>query len=207
MERASSWSNGAGRRIRTSKLDLVGVPQGPARPLVALSLEDITRLPRVPNRKRYVSLGKLDRMTQRLHLNRPSRIYGGDFWFQANRKAIDHLLDDPSIPSLIRSYRSRENPKNRSFKLHCVASRNCESPKTTSDTRIRKKRVAPSKVARGVGYAKDPCIRRAFRRKFRRTALRKRSSTRRYSDSQLNLKSAVSYLENRSDTYNAAQLP
>ncbi len=55
-----------------------------------------------PIRKRYVSLGKLDRMIQQLHLNRPSRIYGGDFWFQANRKAIDHLLDDPSIPGLIR---------------------------------------------------------------------------------------------------------
>lgn len=39
----------------------------------------------------------------------PSRIYGGDFWFQANQNAIDRLLRDPSVPRLVQYYRKRLN--------------------------------------------------------------------------------------------------
>lgn len=48
-------------------------------------------------------------MTRWFQFNRPSRIYGGDFWFQANHKAIDRLLDDSSLGRLVRYYREREN--------------------------------------------------------------------------------------------------
>ena len=54
-------------------------------------------------------------MTRWFQFNRPSRIYGGKFWFQANHKAIDRLLDDPSVPRLVRYYRAREIPEESFF--------------------------------------------------------------------------------------------
>ena len=47
--------------------------------------------------------------------NSPSRIYGGAFWFQANSKAIDRLLDDPSVPRLVRYYWERQIPEESLF--------------------------------------------------------------------------------------------
>jgi hypothetical protein len=47
--------------------------------------------------------------------NRPSRIYGGVFWFQANHKAIDRLLDDRSVRRLVRYYRGRLIPEESLF--------------------------------------------------------------------------------------------
>jgi hypothetical protein len=44
-----------------------------------------------------------------IQFNRPSRIYGGDFWFQANRKTLGRLLDDPGMQGLVRYYRKRSN--------------------------------------------------------------------------------------------------
>ena len=68
-----------------------------------------------PFRKKYVSLGDLDRMIRWFHFNRPSRIYGGDFWVQANHKTLDRLLDHPSMPKLVRYYRAREVPEESIF--------------------------------------------------------------------------------------------
>ena len=83
-------------------------------------------------------------------------------------------------------------PKNPSFRLHCVTSRNYESPKVTSATRIGQTRVAPIRS----GSKCRMCERflhpaRTSPGSSVRTALRKRSSTKRYSGSQLNLKSAM----------------
>jgi hypothetical protein len=64
-----------------------------------------------------------------LQFNRPRRIYGGKFWFQANHKTIDRLLDDPSVPSLTRYYAGREIPEESFF--HSVL---CSQP----DLRISK---------------------------------------------------------------------
>jgi hypothetical protein len=47
--------------------------------------------------------------------DRPTRIYGGDFWFHANAKAIDRLLDEPSMKRLVRYYRSRPIPDESLF--------------------------------------------------------------------------------------------
>jgi hypothetical protein len=54
-------------------------------------------------------------MIRWFQLNRPSRIFGGAFWFQANRKAIDRLLDDPFLPMLVRYYRKRKVPEESIF--------------------------------------------------------------------------------------------
>jgi hypothetical protein len=70
-----------------------------------------------PFQRKYVSIRnhKIDCMTRWFQFNRPSRIYGGDFWFEANHKAIDRLLDDPSMARLVRYYRPRENPDESLF--------------------------------------------------------------------------------------------
>ena len=57
----------------------------------------------------------IDCMTRWFQFNRPSRIYGGDFWFHANYKAINRLLDDPSMKRLVRYYRTRPNPEESLF--------------------------------------------------------------------------------------------
>lgn len=54
------------------------------------------------------------RLTRLFQFNRPSRIFGGDFAFQANHKAIDCLLD-PSVQKLVRYYRGREAPDESLF--------------------------------------------------------------------------------------------
>jgi hypothetical protein len=70
-----------------------------------------------PFRREYVSIRnhRLDCMMRWFQCNRPSRIYGGDFWFQANQKAIGRLLDDPWLPRLIRYYRRRAVPEESLF--------------------------------------------------------------------------------------------
>jgi core-2/I-Branching enzyme len=69
------------------------------------------------SRRRFVPIRnhRIDCMTRWFQFNRPSRIYGGDFWFHANRKAIDRLLDDPSMKRLVRYYRTRELPEESLF--------------------------------------------------------------------------------------------
>src|SRR5207245_3325575 len=47
--------------------------------------------------------------------NRPSRVYGGCVWFQGNHKAIDRLLDDPSVQRHVRYYRERHIPEESLF--------------------------------------------------------------------------------------------
>ncbi len=41
--------------------------------------------------------------------DRPARIFGGDFWFQINRKAMRRLVDDPSTGRIERYFHSRMN--------------------------------------------------------------------------------------------------
>jgi hypothetical protein len=64
----------------------------------------------VPIRNRCI-----ERALRRFQLNRPSRIYAGDFWFHGNQKAIDRLLDNPLMRKLVRYYRSREFPEESIF--------------------------------------------------------------------------------------------
>ena len=61
-----------------------------------------------PFQKKYIFLRHPD-ILRRLQSNRPARIYGGDFWFQANRKAVERLLNGPSLPSVMQYYRGRRN--------------------------------------------------------------------------------------------------
>jgi len=57
---------------------------------------------------------RIDCMTRWFQFNRPSRIYGGAFWFHANQKAIDRLLA-PSMQKLVRYYRTRPFPDESIF--------------------------------------------------------------------------------------------
>jgi Core-2/I-Branching enzyme len=61
-----------------------------------------------PLQKKYVFL-RNPSILRWIQSDRPGRIYGGDFWFQANQRAIDRLLNDPSLLSLVRYYRGRPN--------------------------------------------------------------------------------------------------
>lgn len=54
-------------------------------------------------------------MSRWLQFNRPPRIYGGAFWLQANRKAMDRLLDHPSAPGMIRYFTPRWIPEESFF--------------------------------------------------------------------------------------------
>ena len=67
-----------------------------------------------PFQKHYVSILN-PTINQWLQPNRPIRIHGGAFWFQANHKAVDSLLDNPSLNSLIDYYRSRRIPEESLF--------------------------------------------------------------------------------------------
>jgi hypothetical protein len=69
--------------------------------------------PPAPGLGQYVSLEMhwIDLMLRWLQVTRPPRIYGGDFWFHANQKAVDRLLDDRAMQKLVRYYRTRENPE------------------------------------------------------------------------------------------------
>ena len=60
-----------------------------------------------PFRRKYVLI-RDPNIIRRIQRDRPARIYGGDFWFQANQKAIDRLLD-PSVQKLVQYYRGRPN--------------------------------------------------------------------------------------------------
>jgi Core-2/I-Branching enzyme len=68
-------------------------------------------------RSEFVPVGErgVDRILHWFNFGRPSRIYGGDFWFHANAEAIGHLLDDPSMIQLVRYYRKRPNPDESIF--------------------------------------------------------------------------------------------
>ncbi len=69
-----------------------------------------------PFRKKFLSVRnqRMERMTRWFQFNRPSRIFGGDFWFQANQKAIDRLLE-PAMQKLVRYYRGRHVPDESIF--------------------------------------------------------------------------------------------
>jgi hypothetical protein len=56
----------------------------------------------------------IERLQPRLTVYRPPRIYAGDFWFQANQKAIDRLLD-PSLETLVRYYERKQIPDESIF--------------------------------------------------------------------------------------------
>ncbi|HZP33831.1 MAG TPA: beta-1,6-N-acetylglucosaminyltransferase [Candidatus Acidoferrales bacterium] len=61
-----------------------------------------------PLQKKYVFL-RSPSVLRRLQPERPQHIYGGDFWFQANRKAIERLLNSLFLPELIRYFEHRWN--------------------------------------------------------------------------------------------------
>ena len=61
-----------------------------------------------PLQKKYVFL-RHPSILRWLKRDPPTRIYGGDFWFQANQRAIDRLLNDPSLPGLVSYYNRRRN--------------------------------------------------------------------------------------------------
>lgn len=61
-----------------------------------------------PLQKKYVFL-RNPSILRWIQSDPPARIYGGDFWFQANERAIDRLLNDPSVPRLVQYYSSRRN--------------------------------------------------------------------------------------------------
>jgi hypothetical protein len=65
----------------------------------------------------YVSLKMhwLDDILRRFQVNRPSRIYGGDFWFHANQRALDRLLDVGSMERLVKYYSTRVIPDESLF--------------------------------------------------------------------------------------------
>jgi hypothetical protein len=70
-----------------------------------------------PFRKSYLPLRNpyLNRMTYRFQPDRPSRFYGGSFWFHARPKAIDRLLDAGIMNSLVRYYHNRRIPEESIF--------------------------------------------------------------------------------------------
>lgn len=51
----------------------------------------------------------LSRALQRICFHGPVRIFGGDFWFHANKKAVNRLLDDPGVRRFAKYYRARPN--------------------------------------------------------------------------------------------------
>jgi len=61
-----------------------------------------------PLQKKYVFI-RNPSILRWIQSDRPSQISGGSFWFQANQKAIDRLLNDPSVPRLVQYYRRRPN--------------------------------------------------------------------------------------------------
>ena len=61
-----------------------------------------------PLQRKYVFL-RNPSILRWLQSDRPSRIYGGDFWFQANQRAIDRLLTDPAVPRVLAYYERRRN--------------------------------------------------------------------------------------------------
>jgi hypothetical protein len=69
---------------------------------------------RIPFNRKRVVLFRNPRITRWFQSNRPSRIFGGDFAFLANHKAIDRLLD-PSVEKLIRYFHEREAPDEALF--------------------------------------------------------------------------------------------
>ena len=77
----------------------------------------LLRLGAFPFQRRYVSLRSpgFKWISRWLRFQPPCRIYGGDFWFQANKKAINRLLDDPSTPGLVEYYRARPSPDESLF--------------------------------------------------------------------------------------------
>ncbi|MGA7792484.1 MAG: beta-1,6-N-acetylglucosaminyltransferase [Candidatus Acidiferrales bacterium] len=69
---------------------------------------------RIPLDRRRVVLFRNPRITRWFQSNRPSRIFGGDFAFLANHRAIDRLLD-PSVEKLIPYFQAREAPDEALF--------------------------------------------------------------------------------------------
>jgi hypothetical protein len=63
---------------------------------------------KLPFRRKSVYI-RDPRLLKFIQRNRPARIFGGDFWFQINREALDRLVVDPAIGRLAQYYRSRPN--------------------------------------------------------------------------------------------------
>lgn len=70
-----------------------------------------------PLQKKYVFL-RHPSILRWIHRDPPTQIYGGDFWFQANRAAVDRLLNDRSLAA-VAQYLSRRRNVDESF-FHTV---------------------------------------------------------------------------------------
>lgn len=68
----------------------------------------------IPLRKNHIAI-RTPRIVQLFERHRPERIYGGRFWFQANRKSIDQLLDAASLPDAVSYFRRRPIPEEALF--------------------------------------------------------------------------------------------
>jgi hypothetical protein len=66
-------------------------------------------------RKEYFHHLRDPRFTQFIQWHRPARIYAGCFWFQANAKTIDRLLDENAMSRLVRHFRGRRVPEEALF--------------------------------------------------------------------------------------------
>jgi hypothetical protein len=86
----------------------------------------------LPFRRVYFSIKypSIDSIVQRLHHGRPSRVFGGDFWFQANRKAVNALLDNRYLGDLVQYYRKREVPEESLFHTVLCSNQDLEICKT-----------------------------------------------------------------------------
>lgn len=77
----------------------------------------------------------IERLQPRLTVYRPPKIFAGDFWFEANQKAIDRLLD-PSLDNLVRFYARKVIPDESIFHTalcNCAALRICADNRRYAD--------------------------------------------------------------------------
>jgi hypothetical protein len=66
-------------------------------------------------RKGYFYHLRDERITRWIQIHRPAHIYAGCFWFQANARAIDRLLDGDAMRRLVRHFRGRRVPEEGLF--------------------------------------------------------------------------------------------
>jgi hypothetical protein len=74
------------------------------------SSELLNSRPFFPFRREHVCI-RNPRVLRWIPWDRPTRIYGGRFWLQANNKAIERLLRNSRMQSLVRYYRRRPIPE------------------------------------------------------------------------------------------------
>lgn len=64
----------------------------------------------LPFQRKHIRIRHPD-LIRLLQRNPPVRIFAGDFWFEANRNAVNRLLDDGSVSRLVRYFSRRPIPE------------------------------------------------------------------------------------------------